>query len=119
MLTLLLAKGVQHTLRLLLAGVIVGVVLGAAKELIMLARPDFLQPMQSFMLGSTGYVGWSACSIMFAAWLVCMAAAYTAAPRPGCRAGTGNRSALWELATGPAINSARVFLLNFPIVCRP
>ena len=53
LLTLLLAKGVQHTLRLLLAGVIVGVVLGAAKELVMLARPDFLQSMQAFMLGST------------------------------------------------------------------
>jgi iron complex transport system permease protein len=80
LLTLLLAKGVQHTLRLLLAGVIVGVVLGAAKELIMLARPDFLQSMQSFMLGSTGYVGWSACSIMLGTWLVCMAAAWALSP---------------------------------------
>ncbi|MBK6999960.1 MAG: iron ABC transporter permease [Rhodoferax sp.] len=80
LLTLLLAKGVQHTLRLLLAGVIVGVVLGAAKELIMLARPDFLQSMQSFMLGSTGYVGWSACSIMLATWLVCMTAAWALSP---------------------------------------
>ncbi|MCF8155718.1 MAG: iron ABC transporter permease [Rhodoferax sp.] len=80
LLTLLLARGVQHTLRLLLAGVIVGVVLGAAKELIMLARPDFLQSMQSFMLGSTGYVGWSACSIMAATWLVCMAAAWALSP---------------------------------------
>jgi len=80
LLTLLLAQGVQHTLRLLLAGVIVGVVLGAAKELIMLARPDFLQSMQSFMLGSTGYVGWSACTIMSGTWLVCMAAAWTLSP---------------------------------------
>ncbi len=80
LLTLLLAKGVQHTLRLLLAGVIVGVVLGAAKELIMLARPDFLQSMQAFMLGSTGYVGWNACLIMVLAWLVCMAAAWALSP---------------------------------------
>jgi len=80
LLTLLLAKGVQHTLRLLLAGVIVGVVLGAAKELIMLARPDFLQSMQAFMLGSTGYVGWNACLIMLLAWLVCMAAAWALSP---------------------------------------
>ena len=80
LLTLMLAKGVQHTLRLLLAGVIVGVVLGAAKELIMLARPDFLQSMQSFMLGSTGYVGWSACSIMLGTWMLCMAAAWALSP---------------------------------------
>ncbi len=79
-LTLLLAKGVQHTLRLLLAGVIVGVVLGAAKELIMLARPDFLQSMQAFMLGSTAYVGWFACLTMGLVWGGCMAAAWVLAP---------------------------------------
>lgn len=80
LLTLLLAKGVQHTLRLLLAGVIVGVVLGAAKELLMLARPEFLQSMQAFMLGSTGYVGWNACSIMLVTWVLCMAAAWALSP---------------------------------------
>lgn len=79
-LTLLLAKGVQHTLRLLLAGVIVGVVLGAAKELILLARPDFLQSMQAYMLGSTAYVGWFACLTMGLVWVVCMAAAWMLAP---------------------------------------
>jgi iron complex transport system permease protein len=80
LLTLLLAKGVQHTLRLLLAGVIVGVVLGAAKELIMLARPDFLQSMQAFMLGSTAYVGWFAVLTMGLVWVLCMAAAWVLAP---------------------------------------
>lgn len=33
LLTLLLAQGVRHTLRLLLAGVVVGYVLGAVKDL--------------------------------------------------------------------------------------
>jgi iron complex transport system permease protein len=79
-LTLLLAKGVQHTLRLLLAGVIVGVVLGAATALLMLARPDFLQSMQAFMLGSTGYVGWNACLIMALVWLLCLACAWALSP---------------------------------------
>lgn len=64
MLTLALAKGVRHTLRLLLAGVIVGVVLGAAKDLVTIAVPDTLQAMQAFMLGSTGFVGWTACVVM-------------------------------------------------------
>ncbi len=68
LLTLLLARGVQHTLRLLLAGVIVGVVLGASTSLILLLSPDSLQAMQAFMLGSTGFVGWSACALMAAVW---------------------------------------------------
>ena len=76
MLTLLLANGVQHTLRLLLAGVIVGVVLGAVKDLISLAVPDILQAMQAFSLGSTGFIGWSSCLLMAGAWLVCMAVAW-------------------------------------------
>lgn len=66
LLTLLLAKGVQHTLRLLLAGVIVGVVLGAITSLILLLTPEIMQAMQSFMLGSTGFVGWTACAVMAA-----------------------------------------------------
>lgn len=80
LLTLLLARGVQHTLRLLLAGVIVGVVLGAAKELVMLSRPDLLQSMQAFMLGSTAFVGWDGCVIMLAALLPCLAAAWLLGP---------------------------------------
>jgi iron complex transport system permease protein len=75
LLTLLLAKGVQHTLRLLLAGVIVGVVLGAITALLLLLSPDILQAMQSFMLGSTGFVGWAACAVMAAAFAACLLAA--------------------------------------------
>ncbi|MDZ4102330.1 MAG: iron ABC transporter permease [Hydrogenophaga sp.] len=71
-LTLALAKGVQHTLRLLLAGVIVGVVLGAGRDLVTVASPDTLQAMQGFMLGSTGFVGWAACGVMAATLLVAL-----------------------------------------------
>ncbi len=76
LLTLLLAKGVHHTLRLLLAGVIVGVVLGAVKDLITIAVPDILQAMQAFMLGSTGFVGWTACGVMAATLLPCLLLAW-------------------------------------------
>jgi iron complex transport system permease protein len=70
-LTLVLARGVQHTLRLLLAGVIVGVVLGALASLIGLMRPDVLQGMQGFLLGSTSFVDWNACVLMLVMLLVC------------------------------------------------
>ena len=76
MLTLVLARGVQHTLRLLLAGVIVGVVLGALASLISLTRPDVLQGMQGFLLGSTSFIGWNACVLMVAVLLVCLVLAF-------------------------------------------
>jgi iron complex transport system permease protein len=76
LLTLLLSKGVQHTLRLLLAGVIVGVVLGALSSLILLLTPDIMQAMQSFMLGSTAFVGWTACAVMAAAFAASLLAAW-------------------------------------------
>lgn len=70
-LTLQLARGVQHTVRLLLAGVIVGVVLGAAKDLLTLALPELLPAMQGFALGSAAFVGWSACNVLAVALLLC------------------------------------------------
>ena len=76
LLTLQLARGVQHTLRLLLAGVIVGVVLGAVKDLITLAAPDIIPSMQGFNLGSAGFIGWASCVLMAAAWCVCAVAAW-------------------------------------------
>ena len=72
LLTLVLARGVQHTLRLLLAGVIVGVVLGALASLITLMRPDVLQGMQGFLLGSTSFIGWTSCVLMLSVLLLCV-----------------------------------------------
>ena len=80
MLTLLLARGVQHTLRLLLAGVIVGVVLGALASLITLMRPDVLQGMQGFLLGSTSFVGWSACTLMLCLLVLCLLVSMALSP---------------------------------------
>ena len=76
LLTLVLAKGVQHTLRLLLAGVIVGVVLGAITALVLLLTPEIMQSMQAFMLGSTAFVGWAACTIMAAVFVLSLACAW-------------------------------------------
>ncbi|WP_225784829.1 iron ABC transporter permease [Xenophilus sp. Marseille-Q4582] len=80
MLTLTLARGVQQTLHLLLAGVIVGVVLGAVKDLITIASVDILQAVTAFMLGSTGLLGWGAGGVMAAMLAVCLLAAWALAP---------------------------------------
>jgi iron complex transport system permease protein len=75
LLTLALARGVQHTLRLLLAGVVVGVVLGAGTQAVLLLAPDALQAMQAFLLGSTAFVGWPSAGLMLAAAALRTAAA--------------------------------------------
>ena len=98
-LTLMLAKGVQQTLRLLLAGVIVGVVLGAARDLITIAEPDVLQAMQGFMLGSTGFVGWSACGVMAAMLLVAL----------------GVSAALGRVLDGLTLGEATALSLGLPL----
>lgn len=66
LLTLLLARGVEQTLRLLLAGVIVGVVLGSGTALLTLINLDVMRTMQSFMLGSTGFLGWNSVLVLLA-----------------------------------------------------
>ena len=78
-LTLALARGVQQTLRLLLAGVVVGVVLGALASLVALFEPQVLQAMQGFMLGSTAFVGWISCGLMALALLLSLAVAWVLA----------------------------------------
>ena len=79
LLTLVLARGVQHTTRLLLAGVVVGMVLGALTSLIGLLAPHTLQAMQGFMLGSTAWVGWSSVGIMAGTGAACVAVAWALA----------------------------------------
>jgi iron complex transport system permease protein len=63
-LTLNLARGVGHTLRLLLAGVVVGMVLSAGVALITWRSPQLLRPLQGFMLGSTSLLGWDAVLVL-------------------------------------------------------
>jgi len=62
--TLTLARGAVHTLRLLFAGVVVGVLLGAVSDLVTVASPDALRGKQVFLLGSTSFLGWSSLGLM-------------------------------------------------------
>nr|WP_255428164.1 iron ABC transporter permease [Ramlibacter cellulosilyticus] len=68
--TLALARGVQHTTRLLLAGVIVGMVFGAFAALAMFLAPELMRTMQAFLLGTTGFLGWSATGVLAGALAV-------------------------------------------------
>ena len=65
-LTLLLARGAAHTLRLLLAGVVVGVVLGASADLVTTWSPAALRGKTAFMLGSTSFLGWQSVAVLVA-----------------------------------------------------
>lgn len=64
LLTLSLARGAQQTTRLLLSGIVVGVVLSAAGDLVTTVVPDALRGKQAFMLGFTGFLGWDSCVIL-------------------------------------------------------
>ena len=79
-LSLMLSWGVQHTLRLLLAGVVVGVVLGAIASLLLVMYPQIQGSVQSFMLGSTAYVSWPACGLMLGVLIVSGFVSYAASP---------------------------------------
>jgi iron complex transport system permease protein len=107
-LTLLLARGVEQTLRLLLAGVIVGVVLTALTQLLMLWVPDILRSMQSFMLGNTGLLGWASVQVMAAARGVALVVALLASPALDALA-LGEATAL---SLGVPLGAARVVLIS-------
>lgn len=64
MLTLTLARGAVHTLRLLLAGVVVAVLLAAVSELVSVVSPEALRGKQAFSLGSTSFLGWQSVALM-------------------------------------------------------
>lgn len=73
--TLTLAAGAVQTLRLLLSGVVVAVLLGAVSDLITVVSPDALRGKQAFMLGSTSFLGWSALLMLGLGWLAALAGA--------------------------------------------
>ena len=75
-LTLSLARGARHTPRLLLAGVVVGVMLMAVGDLLTTAFPEALRARQGFLLGSTAYLGWSSVGWLAAGLLVALPLAW-------------------------------------------
>jgi iron complex transport system permease protein len=57
-LTLVLARGAGRPLALLLSGVVVGVLLTAVADLVILLSPEALRGKQVFLLGTTSFFGW-------------------------------------------------------------
>ena len=76
-LTVTLAGGVAQGTRLLLGGVVVGVVLGALTSFLTFIAPNVLLNMQGFMLGSTALLNWSAVGRLLVVGAICMAIAAT------------------------------------------
>ena len=71
--SLFLAGGYRSSLRLLLSGVVISVILGAANSLFTFIRPDLFQSIQSFMLGNTTLMHWSGVELMTIALFLCLA----------------------------------------------
>ena len=72
-LTLVLAQGGRNVsgggaagrpMVLLLAGVVVGILLGALAELVTLFSPEALRGRQVFMLGTTSFLGWTGVALL-------------------------------------------------------
>ena len=76
LLTLALSRGARETTRLLLAGVVVGVVLSAVADLLASAAPQTLRERQVFMLGSTGLLGWSGVAWLAGGLALCLPVAW-------------------------------------------
>jgi len=76
LLTLLMARGAQHSLRLLLAGVVVGMVCGAVADLLVTLSPQAMRGRQFFMLGSTALLGWHQLALLGAGLALALPAAW-------------------------------------------
>jgi len=79
-LSLLLARGASHTLRLLLAGLVVGVLLGAMTAMVTLLAPHVLIALQGFLLGNTALLDWTGCAVLASAWAGCALLAWGMSP---------------------------------------
>jgi len=112
-LTLVLARGAQEPLRLLLSGVVVGVVLGAGSDLVTTWSPDALRGKQSFMLGSTGFLGWQSVALLAAGLALALPPAWRLA-RALDALGLGEESAA---SLGLALPRLRLLLVVLLALC--
>jgi iron complex transport system permease protein len=72
LLSVVLARGFHTSYRLLLCGVVVGVIMGACCSALGIFYPQVLQSLQSFMMGSTLFADDQSAWIMFGALLIAL-----------------------------------------------
>lgn len=71
-LTIALSRGVLQTASLLLAGIVIAFVLSAVTSLILLTKPEIWRAMQTFILGSTGFLSWSSTVLLGIVFCICL-----------------------------------------------
>ena len=71
-LTIGLSRGVLQTASLLLSGIVVAFLLSAVTSLLLLTKPDIWREMQTFLLGSTGFVSWSSAGLLAVVFCICL-----------------------------------------------
>jgi iron complex transport system permease protein len=71
-LTIGLSRGVLQTASLLLSGIVVAFLLSAVTSLLLLTKPDIWREMQTFLLGSTGFVSWSSAGLLASVFCICL-----------------------------------------------
>lgn len=71
-LTMILSRGALQTASLLLSGIVVAFLLSAVTSLLILTKPDVWRAMQTFLMGSTGYLSWSSVVLLGSVFVVCM-----------------------------------------------
>ena len=75
-LTLALARGTTGSVVLLLCGVVVGILLSAVSEMVMLISPEALRGKQIFLLGSTSFLGGTSVAVLGVALAVVLPLAH-------------------------------------------
>ena len=111
--TLVLAGGASRPLVLLLGGVVVGVLLAAVSDLLMLLSPEALRGKQAFLLGTTGLLGWNSAIVLAAGLAVSLPLAMRfAAVLDALVLGESSASSL-----GLALPRLRLMLVSLMALC--
>ena len=111
--TVMLARGAHDTLRLLLAGIVVGVLLTAVNELLTTLSVEALRGRQQFLLGSTALLSWAAVASLALGLAVALSIAWaTARVLDALSLGADSAASL-----GLALNGWRLALLATMALC--
>jgi iron complex transport system permease protein len=72
LLTVTLSRGVLQTASLLLSGIVTAFLLSAVTSLLLLTKPEIWREMQTFLLGTTSFIGWSSAVLLAIVLCICI-----------------------------------------------